>query len=517
MDIRSQISIVFHLDKCIGCHTCSIACKNTWTDRKGAEYMWWNNVETKPGTGYPTKWEDQSIYKGGWENVGGAIALKGAGKQKGLLNIFHNPNMPVIDDYYEPFTYDYLNLIEAPAGDDQPTARPISLITGKPIDIKMGPNWDDDLSGSPDYARNDPNLNNLSAAEREAMFQLEKMAFFYLPRICNHCLNPACVASCPSGALYKRGEDGIVLINQDVCRAWRMCVTACPYKKSYYNWHTGKSEKCILCYPRIEAGLAPACMHSCVGRIRYMGVILYDADRIHETASVPEKDLIDHHLSMLVDPFDPQVIASAKANGIADSTLYAAQNSPTYNFVKKWGLALPLHAEFRTLPMLFYVPPLLPVMATVKAVSNSEQAAKLDPIAKVWDDDWLYDTSTEELWGAIDQARFPLKYLANLFGAGDEGQVKDRLKRLWAIRIYRRWKTVGDITEQKANDALAAAGYTPEMADAIYTLTSLAKFDDRFALPAAHREQAIEMLEFTGDRRGSSGFGFKEDTMQRGL
>src|SRR5660398_289643 len=66
MDIRSQISMVFHLDKCIGCHTCSIACKNTWTDRKGAEYMWWNNVETKPGTGYPTKWEDQEIYKGGW-------------------------------------------------------------------------------------------------------------------------------------------------------------------------------------------------------------------------------------------------------------------------------------------------------------------------------------------------------------------------------------------------------------------------------------------------------------------
>ena len=69
--------MVFNLDKCIGCHTCSIACKNLWTDRKGAEYMWWNNVETKPGTGYPTKWEDQSIYKGGWENVGGAISLRG--------------------------------------------------------------------------------------------------------------------------------------------------------------------------------------------------------------------------------------------------------------------------------------------------------------------------------------------------------------------------------------------------------------------------------------------------------
>ena len=509
--------MVFHLDKCIGCHTCSIACKNIWTDRKGAEYMWWNNVETKPGTGYPTKWEDQGIYKGGWESVGGAISLKGAGKQKGLLNIFHNPNMPVIDDYYEPFTYNYLELIEAPPGDDQPTARPVSLITGKPIDIKMGPNWDDDLSGTPDYARNDPNLKNLSAAEREAMFQLERMAFFYLPRICNHCLNPACVASCPSGAIYKRGEDGVVLINQEVCRAWRMCVTACPYKKSYYNWHAGKSEKCILCYPRIEAGLAPACMHSCVGRIRYLGVILYDADRIREVASVPEKDLIDHHLSMLADPFDPEVIASAKANGIADSTIHAAQNSPTYKFVKQWGLALPLHAEFRTLPMLFYVPPLLPVMATVKEVNNTEQTAKFGSVAKVWEDNWLYDTSTEELWGAIDQARFPLKYLANLFSAGDEDKVKDRLKRLWAIRIYRRWKTVGDISEQKANDALKAAGYTPEMAEAVYYLTSLAKFDDRFVIPAAHREHAIEMLEFTGDRKGNVGFGFKEGTAQRGL
>ena len=70
MNVRSQVSMVFHLDKCIGCHTCSIACKNIWTDRKGAEYMWWNNVETKPGTGYPTAWEDQDRYGGGWERTG---------------------------------------------------------------------------------------------------------------------------------------------------------------------------------------------------------------------------------------------------------------------------------------------------------------------------------------------------------------------------------------------------------------------------------------------------------------
>ena len=514
-NIRSQISMVFHLDKCIGCHTCSVACKNIWTDRKGAEYQWWNNVETKPGTGYPTKWEDQEIYKGGWEKQDGKINLKGAGKKKGLLNIFHNPNMPTIDDYYEPFTYKYLNLIEAPASDDQPTARPVSLITGKPIDIKMGPNWDDDLSGSPDHARKDPNLDALSLAEQEAMFQLEKMAMFYLPRICNHCLNPACVAACPSGAIYKRGEDGVVLINQEVCKAWRMCVTACPYKKTYYNWNSGKSEKCILCYPRIEAGLAPACMHSCVGRIRYLGVLLYDADKIEEIATSDEKDLVKNHIDMILDPFDPEVIREAKLNGVADSTIKAAQNSPTYKFIKKWGMALPLHPEYRTMPNLFYVPPMLPIMASI-GNQNTEQNDKLNPIAKKWDDKWLYDTSMNDIFGSIDQARMPLKYLASLFSAGDETLMKEKLQKLMCIRIYRRWKTVGDISKEKAMEAINGVGFSEEDVDGIYYLTSLAKFDDRFVIPAAHKEQAIEMLEFTGDAKGSTGFGIKEST-KRGL
>ena len=517
MDIRSQVSMVFHLDKCIGCHTCSIACKNIWTDRKGAEYQWWNNVETKPGTGYPTRWEDQEIYKGGWVRKGngrGSIELRGAGKKKGLLNIFHNPHMPLIDDYYEPFTYKYLDLIESPAGDDQPTARPVSLITGEPMDIKMGPNWDDDLSGTPDFGRKDPNLANLSAAEQAAMFEMERMAFFYLPRICNHCLNPACVASCPSGAIYKRGEDGVVLINQEVCRAWRMCVTACPYKKSYYNWHTGKSEKCILCYPRLEAGYAPACMHSCVGRIRYLGVLLYDADKIEAVASSSDDKLVQNHLDIIQDPFDPEVIAAAEANGVPDSTIKAAQNSPTYKFVKTWGMALPLHPEFRTLPMLFYVPPLLPVMASL-GERDGAQRDKMHDIAKKWPDNWLYDTSTEEIFGTLEQSRFPMQYMANLFSNGDEGAVADRIKKLMAVRIHRRHVTVGDIDASKASKALKEAGLTAELADEIYYLTSLAKFDDRFVIPPAHREQAMEMLEFAGDTKGSTGFGFRQPP-QRG-
>ena len=171
---------------------------------------------------------------------------------------------------------------------------------------------------------------------------------------------------------------------------------------------------------------------------------------------------------------------------------------------------MPLHPEFRTLPMLFYVPPLLPVMASLSDVKNEEQQKKLDPIAKTWNDDWLYDTSTEELFGTIEQARFPRRYLANLFTAGDEGRIERILKKMMAVRIYRRGKTVGDIPEDRVKATLQDVGLTPEVADDIYYLTSLAKFDDRFVIPAAHREQAIEMMEFAGDTKGSTGFGFKQ-------
>jgi nitrate reductase beta subunit len=496
MDIRSQMTMVFHMDKCIGCHTCSIACKNIWTDRKGAEYMWWNNVETKPGTGYPTKWEDQDIYKGGWEKNGDTVSLKGAGKMKGLKNIFHNPSMPVLDDYYEPWTYEYEHLFEAPEGDDQPTARPKSLVTGEYMDVQAGPNWDDDLGGTPDYARQDVNFKNLSPVEQETMFQLERMTFAYLPRICNHCLNPACVASCPSGALYKRGEDGIVLINQERCRAWRMCVTACPYKKSYYNWHTGKSEKCILCYPRLESGQAPACMHSCVGRIRYLGVMLYDAERIEAVASCDESELIDRQLEMYLDPNDSAVIAAARKNGIADSTIDAAQKSPTYKFVKEWGVALPLHPEFRTIPNLFYVPPLLPAMATVE--------------------NGTYNATTDSLWAKIDASRMPIQYLASLFSAGNGEKIKEVFRKLMTVRLHRRDVTVGDLDVKELNQALKDTGMTRDEADAIFRLTSLPLFDQRFVIPAAHREESMEMLESTADVKGNTGFGFKE-TPARGL
>lgn len=481
--------MVFHLDKCIGCHTCSIACKNVWTDRKGTEYMWWNNVETKPGTGYPTKWEDQDKYQGGWKKNGhDQLEIRSTGKAKVVPNIFHNPHMPSMDDYYEPWTYDYQNLFNAPEGSDQPTAMPISKITGEPIDVQSGPNWDDDLGGSAIYAANDPNLEGLTEEQRQQLSSVERLVFFYLPRICNHCLNPCCVASCPSGALYKRGEDGIVLIDQKRCRAWRSCVAACPYKKTYFNWFTGKSEKCILCFPRLETGQAPACFHSCVGRIRYLGVLLYDADRLEEVAAMPDDELVEGQRSMILDPFDPQVIAAAEKNGIPADVLDSAQLSPVYQYVMKWKIALPPHIEYRTLPMLFYVPPMSPV------ISSREQ----DTISH----------KTDNLFHDIDNARVPLKFLANLLGAGHEGHVRYALAKQMAVRWHRRAKTVGDVDRDMVDRMLREADCTAEEADAIYKLTALCTFEDRFVIPPMCREQAIEMIKDPHEQRSEAGFGF---------
>lgn len=491
MDVRAHAAMVFHLDKCIGCHTCSLACKNLWTDRPGAEYMWWNNVETKPGTGYPTRWEDQETWRGGWElGRGGGLQLRAQSKASALFRLFYNPRQPGLDDYYEPWTYRYSDLFNAPPGDEQPTARPVSQITGEDIDIEAGPNWDDDLSGSEVYAENDPNLASLDPAEREMLFAIERMTMTYLPRICNHCVNPSCVASCPSGAMYKRGEDGIVLVNQDQCRGWRACVVGCPYKKVYYNWKTGKAEKCILCYPRLETGQAPACFHSCVGRIRYAGVLLYDAKRMEQAAQVPAEALVESQRAMLLDPFDPAVIAGAEANGISSEMINAAQSSPVWKFVKQWELALPLHPEFRTLPMLFYVPPLVPVIG--RMVEGVYERAGGDGI-----------------FGAIDEARVPVRYLANLFSAGNVDVVRSSLRRLMAVRWYQRSVELDDVDPTLVQKMLREAKLTPEDAEAIYKLTALANLDDRYVLPPLQREEAIagDSPNAAEELRQNAGFG----------
>jgi nitrate reductase / nitrite oxidoreductase, beta subunit len=471
MKIRAQIAMVMNLDKCLGCHTCSIPCKHVWTTRPGTDYMWFNNVETKPGIGYPKKWEDQNVHRGGWMADGGRLRLRAGGRLEKLAKIFHNPDLPTIDEYYEPWTYNYENLVASPLQQQQPAARPLSSITGEPAEISWGPSWEDDLAGVNTTGLEDVNFKDLEA---KAYLQFKNVFMFHLPRICEHCLNPACVASCPSGALYKREEDGIVLVDQERCRGWRYCISGCPYKKVYFNWKAGRSEKCIFCYPRVESGLPTLCAQSCVGRIRYIGPILYDADRIRDAASITdEQGLYQAQLSMFLNPHDPAVIENARSQGIPDNFLTAAQASPVYKLAVEWKVAFPPHPEFRTLPMVWYVPPLSPVMLEGE---NPEDKAEI-----------------------VDSMRIPVKYLANLLTAGDEAPIRTGLKRLVALRDYMRSVRVRD---EPDTTGLEQEGLTESSATEMYRLLALAKYEDRYVIPTTRREESENLHE----TRGCCGF-----------
>jgi len=253
---KRQLVMVMDLNKCIGCQTCTVACKTQWTNRNGREYMYWNNVETHPGAGYPRNWMEAG---GGFDKEGNL--------RDGII-----PDMVL--DYGVPWDYNHDELF---SGD---LLKPNSA-------LEWGSNWDEDVGGG----------------------EYPNSYFFYIPRICNHCSNPGCLAACPREAIFKREQDGIVLVDLERCQGYRYCIAGCPYKKIYFNPKISKSEKCIFCFPRVEKGLPPACAHQCVGRIRFVGFL---------------------------DDEEGQV----------------------YKLVHKYKVALPLRPDFGTQPNVYYVPPL---------------------------------------------------------------------------------------------------------------------------------------------------------------
>ncbi|WP_395647997.1 nitrate reductase subunit beta [Terricaulis sp.] len=478
MKVRAQIGMVLNLDKCIGCHTCSVTCKNVWTSREGVEYAWFNNVETKPGVGYPREWENQKRWNGGWERTkSGKLQPRMGPKWRILAKIFANPDLPEIDDYYEPFDFDYAHLQTAPELRAFPTARPRSRISGERMEkIEWGPNWEEILGGEFEKRSKDANFDNV---QKEIYGQFENTFMMYLPRLCEHCLNPTCVAACPSGAIYKREEDGIVLIDQDKCRGWRMCVSACPYKKIYYNWSSGKSEKCTFCYPRIEVGQPTVCSETCVGRIRYLGVILYDADRIEAAAGADETDLYDAQLGVFLDPNDPAVITQARADGVPEAWIEAARRSPVYKMAMEWKVAFPLHPEYRTLPMVWYVPPLSPIQSAAAMGAIEHDGVMPD----------------------VRSLRIPVKYLANMLTAGEEQPVVQALERMLAMRSYMRAKTIDGVIDHGVAERV---GLTAAAIEEMYRIMAIANYEDRFVIPTSHREGAEDAYHV----RGECGFSF---------
>ncbi|HEX6853230.1 MAG TPA: 4Fe-4S dicluster domain-containing protein [Candidatus Polarisedimenticolaceae bacterium] len=262
---QKQFGAIFDVNKCIACQTCTLACKTTWTSGKGQEYMLWNNVETKPYGFYPLAWDVHVLEKLGsqdWTN----------GRYEGRT------------------------LFEAAQAGER-------VVGWRPQEI--------------DYAH--PNVGEDDCAgpmiDAGAFLQVPHLSwFFYLARICNHCTYPACLASCPRGSIYKRPEDGIVLLDQGRCRGYQECVKACPYKKTFFNPMTGTSEKCIACFPKIEQGLQPQCFVNCIGKIRFAGFI-----------DTPDKVREDNPIDYLVH-------------------------------VRK--VALPLFPQFGLEPNVYYVPPI---------------------------------------------------------------------------------------------------------------------------------------------------------------
>lgn len=261
---QRQFAAVFDINKCIACQTCTLACKTTWTSGKGQEYMLWNNVESKPYGFYPLGWDMKLL------NMLGAQQWKGGQYAGRTLFEAALAGARVLGWRPDEYDYSYPNVGE------------------------------DDCAGQVDGG---------------ASLQVPHLAwFFYLARICNHCSYPACLASCPRGSIYKRPEDGIVLLDQGRCRGYRECVQACPYKKVFFNPMTGTSEKCIACYPKIEQGIQPQCFVNCIGKIRLAGWI-----------STPDQ---------------------AKAENPIDYLVH----------VKK--VALPLFPQFGLEPNVYYIPPL---------------------------------------------------------------------------------------------------------------------------------------------------------------
>jgi nitrate reductase beta subunit len=448
--------------------------------------MWWNNVETKPGVGFPKAWEDQRRFKGGWETKKGDLRLKTGGPLRILADIFHSPAMPSMEDYYEPWELNQEELVEISPGIDQPVASARSSLSGRHLESPQGPNFDDELAGSERFAKRDPNLSDLEVSEFELLGSLHQV-FFSLPRICNHCVNPACVAGCPTGAIYKRGEDGITLVDQKQCRGWRQCVAACPYKKVYFNWARLKAEKCIYCYPLLERNQIPACFQSCAGRARYIGYLLYDADRIEEVAKCPTHALVEAQRSIILDPSDPAVALEARRSGISAEVISAAARSPVYRLVVDWKLAFPLHPEFRTLPMAFYVPPVLPQRA-----DRATEGTTAADAPKVAND------------GIV-------KYLARLLTGENEAEIRQAMRKIVAVRKYQWALSLETEHLEASGKALENAGLTPAVGQEIWKLAANASAVERFVLAGPEPFTRLPKGRTAEKQRQSSGIGTAEE------
>ncbi len=184
-------------------------------------------------------------------------------------------------------------------------------------------------------------------------------------------------------------------------------------------------------------------------------------------------------MDIFLDPNDPKVIEAARAEGIPDNWINAAQQSPVYMMAMEWKVALPLHPEYRTLPMVWYVPPLSPIQSAV-------QAGHVGMNGEIPD---------------LKSLRIPLRYLANMLTAGDEKPVVRALERMIAMRAFKRSQQVDGVEDL---EVLKSVGLTALQVEQMYRYMALANYEDRFVIPTSHRAYA----ENAYDLKSSCGFSF---------
>ncbi|HVV23554.1 MAG TPA: nitrate reductase subunit beta, partial [Pseudonocardiaceae bacterium] len=179
-----------------------------------------------------------------------------------------------------------------------------------------------------------------------------------------------------------------------------------------------------------------------------------------------DKDLYEAQLSVFLDPHDPQVVAQAERDGIAHDWITAARRSPVRELISTYRVALPLHPEYRTMPMVWYVPPLSPITDAVHATGR-------------------HDDDPDHVFAAIESLRIPLGYLANLFTAGDTAPVERALRTLTVLRTHMRAQQLGDPVP---TDLLSSVGMTAADVEDLYRILAIAKYDERYVIPKVHAE-----------------------------
>ncbi|MGN6522495.1 MAG: hypothetical protein ACTHMZ_04710, partial [Actinomycetes bacterium] len=166
-----------------------------------------------------------------------------------------------------------------------------------------------------------------------------------------------------------------------------------------------------------------------------------------------------------------QVQQAARDAGMPEEWVEAAKLSPVWRLISEYRIALPLHPEYRTLPMVWYVPPLSPV---------------LDAVGQAGRD----DTDADDVFHTIRDLRIPVEYLAELFTAGDAEAAGGVLMKLAAMRAYMRTRTLDGTVAQ---DLLDGIGMTAEQVEAMYRLLAIAKYDERYVIPTAYAKDAAAL------------------------